>query len=86
MSDTVKSWMLAHTTPRIVIGLLLVTGIILVAAASFIIALYPEAGDKNPMYYVAMLGLFIVGYAAHKRRVNVLLRDLSDVIDKGKKP
>jgi len=65
------------------IAALLLIGCLLALTACGLLILYPAYPDKNPIYFVLLLGLFMVGYAGHKRRVNALLRDLRRLLNKG---
>ena len=86
MRNALMDWISIHTTPRIVIALLLLVGCVLVAAACCIIVLYPNFSDKNPIYLVLLTGLGIFNYGTHKLRVNALLRELRHIVHKDGAP
>ena len=83
MRDVLSNWIRAHTTPPVLIATLLLVGSLLALTACGLLILYPAYPDKNPIYFVLLSGLFIVGYAGHKRCVNALLRDLRRLLNKG---
>ena len=82
MRDAVRDWISIHTTPRTVVGLLLLVGCGLVVAAVCILVLYPDFTDRNPVYYILAVGVFMVAYGKHKQGVNALLRELGHIVDK----